>query len=102
MAQMEIVRAVPVDEAALSVEELARACAVEPDWVVQRVRTGVLGPGAAAQLEWRFTSADLARARRLAEVERAFEADPDLAALVVDLADEVRRLRARLRVSGLG
>ncbi|MBC7860839.1 MAG: MerR family transcriptional regulator, partial [Burkholderiaceae bacterium] len=33
---------------------------------------------------------------------RAFEADPDLAALVVDLADEVRRLRARLRVSGLG
>lgn len=103
MAQIEIVRAVPVDEAALSVEELARACAVEPDWVVQHVRTGVLGPGATARAElWRFTSADLGRARRLAEVERAFEADPDLAALVVDLADEVRRLRARLRVSGLG
>jgi chaperone modulatory protein CbpM len=102
MAQIEVVRAVPIEEAALSVEELARACAVEPDWVVQRVRTGVLEPGAAAQVEWRFTSAELGRARRLAEVERAFEADPDLAALVVDLADEVRRLRARLRVSGLG
>ena len=26
-----------LEDSALSLEELARACAVEPDWVVQRV-----------------------------------------------------------------
>ena len=31
-----------LEDSALSLEELARACAVEPDWVVQHVQTGVL------------------------------------------------------------
>ena len=34
-----------LEDKALSLEELARACAVEPDWVVQRVQTGVLLQG---------------------------------------------------------
>lgn len=102
MTPTEIVRAVPLDEAALTLEELARACAVEPDWVVQRVQTGILLRDAPAQAAlWRFTSVDLVRARRLREVERAFDAGQELAALVVDLSDEVRRLKARLGAAGL-
>jgi chaperone modulatory protein CbpM len=50
---------------------------------------------------WRFRSGDLARARRLLRVERDFDANEDLAALVVDMADEIRRLRARMRVLGI-
>ena len=41
------------------------------------------------------------RARRLLRVERDFDANEDLAALVVDMADEIRRLRARMRVLGI-
>ena len=41
----------------------------------------------------RFTSAQLLRARRLADIERTFEANEELAALVVDLIEEVERLR---------
>jgi chaperone modulatory protein CbpM len=33
------------------------------------------------------------RARRLADIERTFEANEELAALVVDLIEEVERLR---------
>jgi chaperone modulatory protein CbpM len=97
MVGNQIVTGVLLEEVALEVEELARACQVEPDWVVRHVQAGVLGDAAAR----RFRSSDLARARRLLELERQFDANEDLAALVIDLADEVRRLRARLRALGL-
>ena len=97
-----IVQAVLVDEAALTLEELARACAVEPDWVVRRVRTGILLDSAADDsVYWRFTSADLVRARRLYQVERDFDANDDVAALVVDLSEEIRRLRCKLSAAGV-
>jgi chaperone modulatory protein CbpM len=102
MPQMTTLRGVLLDEAALTVEELARACNVEPDWVVRRVQAGILGGQPAVQLtEWRFRSGDLLRARSLLRVERDFDANEDVAALVVDLGDELRRLRARMRALGL-
>ena len=102
MAHTMVLTGVLLEDAALNLEELAQACSVEPAWVVQRVQAGILLDGAAVPLTgWRFTSVDLARARRLREIERAFDANEDLAALVVDLSDEVKRLRARLRAAGL-
>ena len=102
MAQKKILSGVLLDEEALSLEELARACDVEPDWVVRHVQAGVLGGEPSVQVtSWRFRSGDLYRARRLLSLERDFDANEDVAALVVDLADEVRRLRARLHVLGL-
>ena len=92
------------DDAALTLEELAQACAVEPDWVVARVRTGILldeRASAEHSTVWRFTSADLVRARRLCQIERAFEANDDVAALVVDLSEEIRRLRGKLSAAGV-
>jgi chaperone modulatory protein CbpM len=57
------------------------------------VGSGLLDAGAAATM--RFTSVQLLRARRLADIERTFEANEELAALVVDLIEEVERLRSR-------
>ena len=45
--------------------------------------------------------AELARARRLAALERDFDANPELAALVADLIEEVARLKRRLKAAGL-
>ena len=92
-----------LEDSALSLEELARACAVEPDWVVQHVQTGVLlqnGPPPGQLTAWCFTSLDLVRARRLHEIESVFDANAELAGLVVDLSEEVARLRRRLQVLG--
>jgi chaperone modulatory protein CbpM len=97
----QIVTGVLIDEVALELDELARAVQVEPDWVVRHVQAGVLGDTNLLTTALRFRSSDLARARRLLELERHFDADEELAALVIDLADEVRRLRARLRALGL-
>ena len=97
----QIVTGVLIDEVALDMEELARACQVEPDWVVRHVQAGVLGEATLQTTALRFRSNDLARARRLLELERHFDANEELAALVIDLADEVRRLRGRLHALGL-
>jgi len=101
MQQDDILTGVVLDEVALTVEDLARACAVESQWVVERVEAGLLGSASVKSVEWRFASADLARARRLAALERDFDANQELAALVVDLVEEVARLRGRLRAAGL-
>lgn len=102
MVANQTLTGVLIDEVTLDLDELARACQVEPDWVVRHVQAGLLGGETAAPLAGvRFRSVDLARARRLFELERAFDANEELAALVIDLADEVRRLRARLRTFGL-
>ena len=101
MTDTDILTGVLLEDAALSLEDLARACNVEPGWIVQHVEAGILSPDASVQVSsWRFTSVDLGRARRLLAIERDLDANEDLAALVVDLADEVRRLKNRLRILG--
>lgn len=99
---MQTLSGVLLDDSALTLDELARACQVEPDWVVRHVEAGVLGSDGTVQVATlEFRSVDLDRARRLLHLERDFDANEDLAALVIDLADEVRRLRARLHVLGV-
>src|SRR3990170_7665027 len=101
MAQDDILIGVVLDEVALTLDDLARACAVESQWIVERVEAGLLGSVSVESVEWRFVSADLARARRLAALERDFDANQELAALVADLIEEVGRLRGRLKAAGL-
>lgn len=102
MTQEDILTGVLLDEAALTLDELARACAVEPRWIVERIDAGFLGGASMEQSAGlRFSSIELVRAQRLAATERDFDANPELAALVVDLIEEVERLRARLKAAGL-
>ena len=80
----------------LSLEELARACCMEPGWVVERAGAGLL-QGDQAGERWHFASTTVVRARRLARLESTFDADPQLAGLTADLIEEVGALRQRLR-----
>ncbi|MFC7207838.1 MerR family transcriptional regulator [Comamonas endophytica] len=92
-----------LDTAALDLAQLAHACQKPTTWVVQHVRDEVLhidGSSGAGAAEWRFSSRTLLRARRIAHLEQAFDADPQLAALAADLMEEVRQLRQLLRQHG--
>jgi chaperone modulatory protein CbpM len=95
MTRHEIVTGNVLDNDALTVEELACACRVSADWVVEHVEAGLLVADE-SQGEWRFASTHLSRARRLVTIERRFDANQEVAALVADLIEEVERLRARL------
>jgi chaperone modulatory protein CbpM len=97
MAQANVFSGVLLEEETLTVEELACACAMSPEWIVARVEAGLLGHISIATGEMRFASAQLVRARRLAFAERGFECNEEVAALVTDLIEEVERLRRELQ-----
>lgn len=92
-----------LDTQALSLEQLAQACHMDTQWVVERVTTGVLdcdaldAASASTAPTWRFSTHTVIRARRIANLERTFDADPQLAALTADLIEEVRQLRRRIK-----
>jgi chaperone modulatory protein CbpM len=86
----------------LSVEELCAVCALERDWLVVRVREGLIPASGGSDAEWRFTTTTLSRVRRMRDIERTYDAAPELAALVADMLEEMDALRARLRRSGTG
>ena len=92
------VDAVLIDEETLDLHELASACAVPPDWVVERVEAGLLECSTFGG-EMRFASTHLVRARRMVTTERCFDADQEVAALVADLIEEVEQLRRQLQAT---
>jgi chaperone modulatory protein CbpM len=101
MTQNDILTGELLDEVTLTLEELAQACAVDPEWIVARVEAGILGGTLQQPVAWCFASADLVRARRLVSIERDFDANQELAALVADLIEEVGHLKMRLKAAGL-
>ena len=89
-----------LEDACLTLDELSRACAVPPDWVIEHVDEGLLPRPGDSPMAWRFSSRDLQRAQQLLRFERDFDAVPELAALVADLMDELAQLREQLRRTG--
>lgn len=101
MGDEHILMGAVLEEACLTLDELACVCSVSREWVVRHVEEGVLSGPDTSSADWRFSSHDLWRARQIHALERDFDAEPELAALVTDLLEELETLRARLRRAGL-
>lgn len=95
MSEREVVIGIALDDACLTLEQVAVACAVDARWLVARIEAGLLAPMAGPASDWRFEAAAITRARRMREIERTFDAVPELAALVADLLEEMDALRAQ-------
>lgn len=92
-----------LDDLWLDLDQLCRLAGVSQDWLRERVAQGLLAARPLGLHDgWRFDAADLRRVRRLAVLERNFDAVPELAALVADLEDELAALRAQLQRLGGG
>lgn len=83
------------DSGLLSADDMARLCCTSPEWVVSRIEEQVIEATAIGG-RYHLSSQTVWRARRIADIERQFDADPHLAALVADLVDEVRSLREQI------
>jgi chaperone modulatory protein CbpM len=99
MTEHEVFVGVLMDDSWLTLEQVAAACAVEPEWLLRHIEAGLFPDAESIAGVWRFTVEARLRARRMRQVERDFEAVPELAALVADMLAEMDALRARLRVS---
>lgn len=85
----------------LSADDLARACGEDVEWVARLVEVGIVNASGPGPADWRFYSSDLQRALDARRLVRDYGAGLDAAALILDLSQEVRRLKAQLRALGL-
>jgi chaperone modulatory protein CbpM len=88
------------DEHALDLEAFAAACGADVEFVRLLVDEGMLQP-VAQQPAWRFSGEALARVRRIRRLQRDFEANLQSVAAMLELIDEVERLRATLHRAGI-
>jgi chaperone modulatory protein CbpM len=88
-------------ELSFTLVELSRACLADTEQVVALVEEGVLTPSGDDPQRWRFDGATLARARAALRLARDLELNAAGTALVLDLLDEIDRLRAQLRRLGV-
>lgn len=87
----------PLDDGGLSLEQVAAAGMVEPAWLLARLEEGLFPHAASVAGVWHFSATAILRARRMYQLERDFDAVPELAALVADLHEEIEQLRVELR-----
>lgn len=85
-----------MEDSWLTLEQVAAACRVEPDWLVRHIEEGLFPHVESVAGTWRFSGVSLVRARRMRQFERDFDAVPELAALMADLLEEMDLLRAQL------
>ena len=85
----------------LTLDQISAACTVEPEWLLRHIEEGLLPQVTSVAGVWRFSTASIVRARRMRQLERDFDAVPELAALMADLLEEVDELRIRLGNAGL-
>jgi len=88
------------EQAWLELDEFARACGVEADFVLTLVDEGLVQPPLSAP-PLRFGGDELARVRRIWRLQRDFEANLQSVAVMLDLLDEIDRLRVTLQRAGL-
>lgn len=84
------------EECELSLRELASACGVSAEILIEMVDEGMLEPRGSDPLAWRFSPSALKRARTALHLQEDLGVNLAGAALVVDLLDEIRRLRHEL------
>jgi len=89
-----------MDESWLTLEQLARICRVETTWLQLRLDEGLFPYAESVAGTWRFSNRCVQRAQRMHQLERNFDAVPELAALIADMQDEIEHLRAAIRITG--
>ncbi|ARU04801.1 hypothetical protein CCO03_09025 [Comamonas serinivorans] len=82
----------------LTAEQLARLCGAQLQWISELAQVGIIRVHniEAPMQQWRLGSADLRRARAVQRLQRELEANLDAVALILDLEDEIRRLKSLL------
>lgn len=85
-----------IDDIQLTLVDLAHSCNVSTDWLITHIQAGLLSQPVADPQQANYTSTELTRARRLYDIEQQFDANPELAALVVDMMEKIEQLRCQI------
>jgi chaperone modulatory protein CbpM len=86
------------EQVEFSISEVCSICAVEERQIVELVEEGVISTTSVTQ--WRFSGADLRRARISLRLQRDLGVNPAGTALVLDLLERIDMLERRDQVPG--
>lgn len=81
----------------LSLADLCQACRVPAEQIVELVGEGILEPVGKGPHYWRFHAVSVRQVRCVLRLQQDLGVNMAGAALALDLIEEIRRLRARLR-----
>lgn len=81
----------------LTVEQLCEACQVSSERIVLMVNEGLIEPRGQRTDNWRFSAVSIFRINCAKRLERDLGINTAGAALALDLLEEVKTLRERLR-----
>ncbi|SCZ52319.1 chaperone modulator CbpM [Thiohalomonas denitrificans] len=85
------------EEDRLSFGELCRACDVSAEYVIQLVDEGLIEPSGQEPTRWSFSANAVRRVQAARRLQQDMEINLPGIALALDLLDEVRELRDRIR-----
>ena len=86
-----------LEELELDLGEFCRLCQLPAEAVFELVEEGIIEPLGREPARWRFRCVAIRRVRRVQRLERDLGLNLAGAALVLELLDELERLRMRLR-----
>ena len=89
------------EQSQLTLADICRACTTHAESIIELVEEGVLTPAGGEPLRWRFTGLHLRRARVALRLQNDLGVNLAGAALVLQLLEEIKELRAQLRVTGI-
>lgn len=99
--KQETLTGIVIDERIeLTTRDICHACASSTEWVIELVEEGVLEVEGETLESWRFSGPTLSRAIRARRLQRDFDLNAPGVALVLDMMEEIERLRQRLRQFG--
>lgn len=84
------------EETLLSLADMARACAVHADYIIELVEEGVIEKQGNEPLEWRFNALCLRKARKAVRLQNDLGVNMPGVALALQLLDELEALQDQL------
>ena len=85
------------EQTELTLDDLCCACSVSAEQIIKLVDVGILEPTGNEPICWSFDGVSLNRAQVALRIQRDIGADLIGTALVLELLDEIKLLRSRLR-----
>ena len=84
------------NETRLSLQQLCDTCSVETEYIITLVNQGCIEPVGVEQSHWRFSGISIRRVQKAKRLQQDLGINPAGVALVIDLIDEIERLRCKL------
>ncbi len=84
------------NDSLITIEELCQTCSIDVEYILNLVDEGVIEPIGSNSAQWRFAELSLLRIKTVIRLQRDLGVNVSGAALVLDLLDEVKFLRAKI------